>query len=234
MRDLIPAFAGLIFPPTCMFCQRPGHAELDLCLECLAELPFIEQACSQCALPLPVGSVELSCGRCLQRPPAFDHAVSVFEYRDRARELVGSLKYQARLPVARTLAELLWWRLRELPMPDVMLPVPLHPRRQRRRGFNQAMIIADMLARHTETPIWRTEVRRTRDTDQQTGLDAGQRRRNIRDAFATSGPLLAAHVAIIDDVVTTGSTANELAKLLKREKVKTVSLWSVARAPLDL
>lgn len=234
MKDLIPVFAGLIFPPTCLFCGKPGHLELDLCESCLDAMPFIGHTCHRCALPLSGSSQPLTCGRCLKTPPHFDDAVSAFEYRDLAQELVTDLKYRARLPVARTLADLLWWTVRGRDIPDALLPVPLHPRRLRERGFNQAVIIADMINRHTECAIWRTEVRRDRDTASQTGLDAGERRKNVRGAFSIRGDIRARHVVIIDDVITTGSTANEIAVLLKRHGVERVSLWSVARAPLDV
>jgi ComF family protein len=117
--------------------------------------------------------------------------------------------------------------------PEVLLPVPLHPARLRERGFNQALELARPLARRFDRPLLIDAVRRIRATPPQTGTDRGARRRNIRNAFALHRPLPWRHVAIVDDVMTTGSTVAELARLLRRNGVERVQVWVAARAQRD-
>jgi ComF family protein len=117
-------------------------------------------------------------------------------------------------------------------LPDCLLPVPLHSSRLRQRGFNQSIEIARVIAKRLQIPIVHDAVIRRRSTESQTGLTAKQRQKNIRGAFDVVGDLAGKHVLIIDDVVTTGSTVNELAKVLKRKGVKRVGVLSIARAPI--
>jgi len=151
-------------------------------------------------------------------------------YESRAVQLVTRYKYYDHLSYSRLLAELLLARLVDIPLPECLVPVPLHPVRLRERGYNQSHELGRILASRLGIPLRSEVVVRTRATCQQSGLDAKQRRKNIRGAFAVTTPLEYKHVAIIDDVVTTGATANELARVLKKSGVETVSVWSIARA----
>ena len=146
--------------------------------------------------------------------------------------LVAGLKFHDRLAGGRLLGELLARHLlvRGGPLPELILPIPLHPRRLRQRGFNQALELALPLGRRLGVPLDRHSCRRNRATQPQTELDLKQRRRNLRNAFALAGPLPARHIALVDDVVTTGSTSNELARLLKRAGAERVEVWAAARA----
>lgn len=230
----LSALFGRIFPPRCLVCEAPGYTGLDVCRRCYQRLPHIDRACSQCALPLPVatGSQPLRCGQCLRKPPAFDHALSLFEYRDDAVSLIVQLKFHHRLALSRLFGQLLLQKvLQQGVAVDALLPVPLHRSRLRQRGFNQSVELSRALARGLGVPLLRNQVQRLRATSQQTGLNAGARRKNIKGAFRVVQPLSYRHIAIVDDVVTTGSTVHELAAVLKRAGVETVSVWSVARAP---
>ncbi len=140
------------------------------------------------------------------------------------------LKFHARLPVAPLLARLLAGRLRGEPLPTRVIPVPLHPRRLRERGFNQAVEIARPLCRDLGVALDWGAVRRVRATAHQVGADARARRRNVRGAFAAADDLRGLHVAILDDVVTTGATVGELARVLRRAGAARVEVWAVARA----
>ena len=224
-----------LLPPRCIICDAPGHGGMDICPSCLASLPHNQRACSQCALPLPAGdaAAPVRCGQCLKKPPVFDHAISLFEYKDDAASLIMQLKFNDRLALSRLFGQLMLDRVRVEGAAgvDALLPVPLHRSRLRSRGFNQSVELARMLSRGLQKPLLRHQVARVVATSQQTGLDAKTRRRNIRGAFRVMAAIPYEHVAIVDDVVTTGSTVNELSRVLKKAGVKTVSVWSVARAP---
>ena len=146
--------------------------------------------------------------------------------------LVRQLKFHDHIASARLLGGLLGRHVMRQPdgaLPDVLIPVPLHPARQRVRGFNQATEIARHVARVTGIPLHTGACRRVRATSSQATLDRQARRRNLRNAFVVTAPL-PAHVAIIDDVVTTGSTSHELCSTLLRDGAKRVEVWAVARA----
>lgn len=225
-----------LFPPRCILCGRtfqPPPAR-DLCPPCEAELPWIHNACAHCGLPLPLaaggGAV---CGHCRRAPPPFDRCIAPFSYRPPIGELVSGLKYGARLAHARLLAELLAEHLARThsPLPELLLPVPLHPSRVRQRGFNQALEIARVMVKRLSLSLDRGGLRRIRATDAQAGLDKTKRRANVRGAFSVRPALDAGHVAILDDVVTTGHTVSEITRMLKRHGVREVSVWAVARTP---
>ena len=147
--------------------------------------------------------------------------------------MVRAAKYHGALEHVRVLGELLAVQLRARPVsgwPEVMLPVPLAPRRFRERGYNQAIELARWLERRVQVPLRTDVLVRVRETREQAGLPRSERRKNLRGAFALAGRLRAEHVALVDDVITTGSTVNELAKLLKSAGVRRVEVWALARA----
>lgn len=238
--DFARVFSAL-FPATCQLCNAPGVDGLDICQTCLDALPHISRACSRCALPLAhtaqaAGTEQEAplCGKCLQHPPVFDRSISLFEYRQDAAELMLQLKFKDRLVLARLFGQLLVNKIILLGQHqvDAVLPVPLHNNRLRWRGFNQSAELSRMVCQQLNIPVLLDHVQRSRNTSQQTGLDAKQRRKNMRRAFEVVKPLPYRRIAIVDDVVTTGSTANELAKTLKKSGVETVVVWSIARAPI--
>jgi ComF family protein len=188
-------------------------------------------------LPLPADTNNVLCGHCISKPPRFDYCYSLFRYENEIIHLVRQLKFGEKISYARSLGELLCCRLqaeieRTNEMPDCLLPVPLHNSRLRQRGYNQSIEIARVLASRLAIPVDYDMVRRQRHTEAQSGLNAKQRHKNISNAFTISGQVKYKHVLIIDDVVTTGATVNELARLLKRNKVERVGVLSVARAPI--
>ena len=200
-----------------------------MCRGCAGDLPVVEVACLRCGAPLPMVGV---CGRCQRRPPAFDRAEAICHYRPPLDALIKRLKFNGDLHLARLLGELMADRLNgSLSMlPDVIVPVPLHIKRLRERGFNQALELARPIARRLGVALdWRHVVR-LRATEPQSDLPAKQRSRNIRGAFAVEQGFTAGRVAIVDDVMTTGHTANELAATLRRAGVVDISVWVCARA----
>jgi len=207
----------------CLLCGEESGPEL-LCAACAAELPALAEHCPQCALPSPAGAV---CGNCLDRPPHYDRTLALWRYEFPCDRLVQALKYRARLALsgffARSLAS------RPLPEVDLIVPMPLHPKRLAERGFNQALEIARGLARRLGRPIEPRGVLRVKDTPPQTRLPYEERAKNVRGAFLCKLDLSGASVAVVDDVMTTGATLNELARALKRAGAARVENFVIAR-----
>jgi ComF family protein len=225
-QRLIP----LLFPARCVLCGAPGEQDLDLCAECLRQLPWIEHRCDRCAIPLPQNGI---CGACLQHPPQFDYCLAPLRYEGTASELITGLKFHQQLGSARLLAALLSRFLQQqgAERPQWILPVPLHPSRLRERGFNQSLELARYLARATGCALSTHHCQRVRPTAPQSTLPKRERRRNLRGAFRLVRPLDCRHLALVDDVVTTGSTVNELSLVLKQAGVERVDVWCLARTP---
>lgn len=220
-----------IFPPVCLLCGAAGHDRLDICSACLAGLPWNHQACTNCGLPLS-GVAELVCGQCQRQPPHYQRTLVPFLYHSPLDWLIQGFKFHHRLVAGRLLAELLLRHVRtsRQEIPDLILPVPLHWRRLHGRGYNQALELARPLARELDVPLAGRQVRRQRATAVQSLLDATARKKNLRGAFAIQHPFAFGHVVIVDDVITTGSTVNELAKALRTAGVQRVDVWALARA----
>lgn len=220
-----------LLPSSCVLCGRAGQLGRDLCAACASELPYLKTACCRCAIPLPHTGV---CGQCQQKPHSFDNAWAAFDYQPPVDHLIQSLKFNSKLYNARLLGELMSERVAVagLDLPKLLLPVPLHASRIRQRGFNQALELARPLAREFDLPLKPGLCRRLRPTMAQTGLDAKARRRNLKGVFEVVAMSDVSHVAIIDDVMTTGSTAEMLAKVLKNAGVARVDVWVCARAAL--
>ena len=208
-----------------MLCGAKSGAHL-VCEACESGLPVLGTACERCAVPLPVDG---TCGECQRRPPRFDDAFALFEYRFPVDRLVHRFKFGADLAIGGWLAARLALRV---PMrPDVLVAPPLAPDRLRERGFNQSLEIAKRVARDLRLRhAWRGIVR-SRMTIPQPGLGRSARRSNLRGAFDCRADFAGLHVAIVDDVLTTGATADALAAALKNAGAARVSVWAVARTP---
>ncbi len=223
-----------LLPPTCLLCGADGAGSRDLCAGCAADLPRNSAACPRCAAPLPV-SVTGLCGGCHASPPNFDRAFVPFRYQPPLDALIKNLKFGGRLAHARLLGDLFAAALAERggPLPDCIVPVPLHPLRLRERGFNQALELARAAARRFQIPLRATGLRRVRHTLPQTQLDARRRQINPLGAFALGDPLPGKRVALMDDVITTGSTIAECARVLRSGGATAIELWAIGRAATD-
>lgn len=212
-----------------MLCAARTRGSL-LCPACAADLPYLPQAtCRRCARPGVVGL----CGACLKAPPAFMRTEAAFEYAFPLDVLVQELKYGGVLAIAAWLGDRLAERVAsraEAEHPDLLLPMPLHPRRLRERGFNQAALIAARVGRRLGLPHRPRAAQRVRDTPSQVGLDEAQRRRNLRAAFVCDAMLRGRRVALIDDVLTTGASLDQLARAALAAGAHSVEAWVVARA----
>ena len=225
LGKLARRFANLAFGGSCYLCR--GAADGALCAECDAELPRLAgPACPRCALATRDGAL---CGRCLAEPPAYDATVAALAYAFPADILVQALKFRGELALAPLLGELLAARLPRGVRVDFLLPVPLSAARLRTRGFNQSMEIARHVAAATGCRLAPALAERSRDTPAQTGLAHGERAGNVRGAFRCTQPLAGAELAVLDDVMTTGATLEELAATLKRAGAARVVNWVVAR-----
>jgi ComF family protein len=231
LRRALVAAQGWALPPRCVLCLDPGRPPtLDLCPACEAELPRVEHACDRCAAPR-AGPLA-TCGRCAQAPPPFARAFAPFAYDWPLADVVRGFKYGKQLPYGRVLGELLAEHLlaRGPPWPEALVPVPLHPRRERARGYNQAWEIARVIGARLRLRVEPLACVRVRDTSPQAALDARARAENLRGAFALPAPVGCRHVAIVDDVFTTGATLAEITRVLQAGGVERVEAWAVARA----
>ena len=220
MREFL---SNLLFGGSCFLCR--GAARGILCPACDADLPRLAGTlCPRCALPSPGAAV---CGRCLADAPRYDATVAALAYRFPADTLVHALKFRSQLALAPLMGDLLIEAIRE--RIDLVVPVPLSRERLRERGYNQAAEIARHVARERRARLELTIVIRERDTRAQADLPWSDRARNVRGAFRCERSLDGAAIAVVDDVMTTGATLDELAATLKRAGAARVVNWVVAR-----
>lgn len=216
-----------ILPHRCLLCGSTGGDE-PLCPACHASLPWHQSPnCPRCALPTLDG---MTCGHCLQAPPAFDRAIAALRYEFPLDALIQELKYRHQFALAPLLGAALAERVRQAaPRPDVLVPMPLHPSRLRERGFNQALELAKAVSGRLDLPLLAQGAQRIRATPPQVGLPWKERAKSVRGAFACSVDLSGKHVAILDDVMTTGTSLHELGRALRKQGATEISAWVVAR-----
>jgi ComF family protein len=219
----------ILLAPRCLVCAEPGHDGLDLCVECTAALPWNLDACRQCGLALD-GSAS-HCGPCQFTPPPYTLTQAAFGYAFPVDRLLPRFKFHGDLAAGAVLATLMHWSLDPSEHPQALIPVPLHRSRLRQRGYDQALELAKALSRECGLPLCSGRLVRSRATHAQTELGADDRRRNVCGAFGLrAGGPLPRHLALVDDVMTTGATVAECARTLLAAGVQRVDVWAVARA----
>ena len=235
-RDKYQVYICLKNVQSCLLCDGPAEAEMPICVACEAEMPWLGEHCQTCALPLPTAG--LTCEGCLLEPPAYEQVAVPWRYDFPVDSLITRFKHNAKWPFGHLLADVLSQYLQhrfdeDLPRPDALLPVPLAAKRLRQRGFNQAAMLARWLSRQLDLPCEENVVRRIQDTSAQQDLDAKARKRNLRNAFAltTDAHVKGRHLALVDDVLTTGATAQALARLLMNAGAARVDVYCLARTP---
>jgi ComF family protein len=230
-RALLDHILNLLFPVTCVHCHAPVQERRwgGACPECWSGLIRLEPPfCVKCGEPAP--AIEGLCGLCIKDEHAFDFARSALLFTCTLREIIHHLKYSDRVSLAKPLGNILRECLDREPFTgNLIIPVPLHPSRERERGFNQAELIATRVGRPVATHL----LRRRKNTQSQTGLTRNQRKRNLAAAFETRGEVKGT-VIVVDDVYTTGSTMNEIARTLKRAGAERVEVLTVARVANDI
>jgi ComF family protein len=231
------AHRGLLdIPQACVLCDAEDRAAV--CTPCAGSLRRSDaaSACPVCAIPAPSGRV---CGQCLSLAPHFDATIAAYHYAFPLDRLVQSFKFRADLKLAAFFSDALASSVassvaaQERSLPSVVVALPLAKRRLRERGFNQAALLADDVAKRLHLSAAHDAMLRIRETPPQSGLTRDARVKNIRGAFDCQARLDGLHVAIVDDVMTTGATLSEAAKVLKRAGAARVDAWVLSRALLD-
>lgn len=236
---------NFLYPPQCQLCgstealQHTGLQYNYLCRPCYQDIQLNSLACSLCAIPLSHTQITTSqlnpkiCAQCTKTPPVYNTSWSPFIYAQPLEWMIQELKFNAKLNFASLLSSLI---MHNLPpnlinnKPDIIIPMPLHPRRLKQRGFNQSHLLARPIAKLLNVSIDITSALRIRDTEHQTGKNARQRKQNIKNAFTFNNHKNYQHAVIFDDVITTGSSVSELTLTLKQAGIKHVDVWCLARA----
>jgi len=228
---------SLFYPPHCAACRRDTQAGIWVCPDCLGEASAIHPPfCRQCSQPFDGEFLgEFTCGSCEGRHFHFDSAISAYSARGIIREFVHRFKYERQFYLRHVLADWMAAGLEdqriECQQVDALVPVPLHPTRERERQFNQAEVLARLLEVRSGIPVL-DSLTRTRYTTTQTRLDRDQRMENLRGAFSVphSRDVIGRHLLLIDDIFTTGSTVEECSRVLRQSGAASVRVLTVARA----
>ena len=228
ISSTLSAWIRPIMSPVCILCCRPA-GDSGLCSACLTSLPIADgNRCPVCASLTATAS---QCGRCIQRRPNFDRAIAALEYTSPVDHLVTSLKYSRDLAAARALAYMLARVLENEPYPDIVLAMPIAPDRMRERGFNQAQEIARYACAQFGLDLSHGIAKRASARSPQASLPWRERAKNVRGVFSCNADVAGKTIAVVDDVLTTGATLDELAAVFKRAGAQAVVGWIVARTP---
>ncbi len=234
IRHCFDTLLWTLLPGVCILCNARSHVAADLCQACCRALPHVAQSCHRCALPL--ASVDaILCAKCLAQPPPFVRTVAALCYVEPVTRMIHRLKFAGSRIDARVIGSVLAMRLNEAyqgdSLPDVVIPVPLSRERLLKRGHNQAALLSRWIGSGTGVPVDYRGCRRIRNTPPQTGLNRNARLRNLTAAFSVAHPLQDLRVAIVDDVMTTGSTCTALTHTLLAAGAAEVHIWVAARTP---
>ncbi len=237
LKQINRGLTHCFLPFNCILCNEETGRKLDLCVDCEEYLPWLKNVCIYCAAPLPF-ETEFCCGACSKKPLPFHRICIIFSYTEIVKKLITALKFQKRLIYAHILGSLLAEQIslqyQEDKFPDLIIPVPLHRKRLYERGFNQAMELARPISKRLNIPIDYTGCTRVHNTIAQSKLPKNQRSTNVKNAFAVQQYLSPKqHIALLDDVMTTGHTLTELSRALYYVGVKRIDVWCCARTYLD-
>lgn len=225
-----------IFPKHCISCNKRSYLNHYLCSECEAKLPWSKNACLSCGNPLLDNTLTtIKCGECILYPRPYSFTVSCFAYREPVNQYLNGLKFHGQLEHATGLGLLMSKKIQQTYLehqrnfPSIIIPMPLHQRRLQRRGYNQALELAKPIAKTLNMKIFYNACYRPKNTQAQATLPAKSRQQNVENAF-TSDLTGHQHVAIIDDIMTTGYTMNELCLTLQKRGVQMIDVWCCAKA----
>lgn len=234
MLDIIEQISAWLFPRVCVCCGfNSGNSNLDLCTNCKKNLPWLTARCYGCGLRLDSAHEAIVCTKCRDQPPEYNCLHALFEYISPLTKLINQLKFSRKLNLGYLLGSLLaeaiqgWYR--QKPFPEVIIPVPLHEQRLRQRGYNQALEICMPVVKMLQIPLNTEICKRIKYTQQQTRLDKSQRIHNLEKAFIVNALHNYKHIAIVDDVVTTGSTVRAMSLALRTAGVEIIDIWCICR-----
>ena len=211
----------------CVLCHGRGIRHC-ICADCSADLPWLMSACARCARPLSVDAER--CQDCLDEPPSWQRAYALFNFSFPIDRLISALKYHGRLVLADYFGQRLADRIDSDDLPDLIIPVPIHAKRLQQRGYNQTLLLARVMAQRLKRPVSAHQLLRVRDTRMQKTLHADERRSNLAGAFVWHGPALEQqHVLLVDDVLTTGATAEAISQCLLAAGARQVDILVIAR-----
>jgi ComF family protein len=194
----------------------------------MAALPLMANACQRCAMPLDSAQI---CGRCLSSPPSQDYSFSLYRYQDTIRRCITAFKFHQQIQFAHFFADQMAARLlARATLPDCLVAIPLHPARLRQRGFNQSLEVTKRLASQLNLDYSHDLLQRVINTRRQSELHFRDRKRNMRRAFQCPAETVPSHIAIIDDVMTSGHTSSEASRVLRQKGAKIIEVWTIARA----
>lgn len=236
VKQFFNALLDVILPPICHICHSfiPNAGDLHICPTCRERLPLVSSPlCPVCGIPFTGAGDDHRCGACLTHPPHFDSARAHFLYEGAIRDLIHSFKYNQKTHLRYPLALMTLEGINELSTsdPHLIIPVPLHRSRLRQRGFNQAVLLGNVLTRRLSLPMLTSTLVRNRPTEPQIELSATERRLNVKGAFSVNKPGLieGKRILLLDDVMTTGSTMDECARELKKAGAESVIAATIAR-----
>ena len=223
-------FKQYYLPNICVFCRSLSHRSINLCQWCEHKLPLNYRACRYCAMPL-ASQPFLICGQCLQQKPPYQHIIAPLQYQRPINRIIAQLKHIAVLSHAPLLAHCFSQHLKPetLSKIEALIPIAMHPIKLKQRGFNQSTLLAKALSRLTGIPVDQKLLIKTRHTQAQQTLNKKQRQRNLINSV-TARPNYYQHIALIDDVMTTGSTIKAAPIALQKTGIKEIAVWVIARA----
>ncbi|MDJ0881444.1 MAG: ComF family protein [Gammaproteobacteria bacterium] len=216
----------LLNPALCLSCGIPIRAEELICEICFSALQQVQNPCTGCGLPQKYPG--RLCPTCLHHHPDWQHMIAPLVYTGSVRQIMQDYKFNEQIHLANALLSCLYGLYQQRPV-EILIPVPLHPLRLLERGFNQSNEIAQVLSRYLNIPVDNTSLQRIKSTQSQSGLSLNKRRKNLLKAFAFSPQQPYQSVALIDDVITSGSTLSEICKQLKKSGIEHIEVWSLAR-----
>lgn len=236
---ILKNFLKIIFPSHCLACEKIISADGLFCEHCWPKLQFIsEPKCAICAYPFEFQGLSLLCLKCLTKRPSFDKAVTIFRYNHVIRKIVSSLKYRDQTFLAKKFAPLLFDKAKnEIADCDLVVAVPLHVKRLRKRKFNQSILLAKNLLKFSPEKVFYSDfLVRTKNTTPQVELKKKERESNLKNAFEVNEKyrelVRGKKILLIDDVTTTGATLENCAKVLKKCGAKKVVVLTIAKTAL--
>jgi ComF family protein len=222
-----------LLPKNCILCGLRSDTTLELCKICYQSLPWLHNACYQCGVHLENMHESIRCRKCIISPPVFDRVCAMFNYDFPLNKIISQLKFKTKLACGKLLGQLLlqqyqtWYTLESVP--EAILPVPLSSIRLRQRGFNQVLEILRPLILATKFPLLDDVCIRVKNTKPQTSINMKYRKRNLLSAFRLLRPIRYSHIAIVDDVFTTGSTISAVSIILRNVGVQQIDIWCICR-----